>query len=149
MNERKINKSEEEWRKLLTPEQYEVLRKKGTEPAFSGLYENEHAPGVYTCAACGAPLFSSSTKYDSGCGWPAFFAALGGDRVNFHEDDSRGMHRIEVSCAKCGSHLGHIFDDGPEEHGGKRFCINSVALQLEKMEHPPGEKTEKETKEAS
>lgn len=129
-----IQKTEAEWKKLLTPEQYHVLREKGTEPAFTGLYENEHAPGVYKCAACGNVLFTSDAKYDSGCGWPAFFAAAGGDRVTFHEDTSHGMNRIEVRCARCGSHLGHIFDDGPSEHGGKRFCINSVALDLEKKD---------------
>ena len=125
-------KSEEEWKKILTPEQYEVLRGKGTERAFTGIYDKEASPGIYHCAACGAELFDSKTKYDSGCGWPAFFAAAAGDRVKFHDDSSFGMSRIEVTCANCGSHLGHIFDDGPAEHGGKRFCINSVALDLEK-----------------
>lgn len=125
-------KTEEEWKKVLTPEQYEVLRGKGTERAFTGIYDQETSPGIYRCAACGAELFDSKAKYDSGCGWPAFFAAAAGDRVTFHDDSSHGMNRIEVTCANCGSHLGHIFDDGPAEHGGKRFCINSVSLDLEK-----------------
>lgn len=125
-------KTEEGWQKLLTPEEYEILRKKGTEPAFSGMYEKENANGVYKCKACGNELFSSEAKYDAHCGWPAFFASLGGDKVTFHEDTSLGMDRIEVRCAKCGSHLGHIFKDGPKEHGGKRYCINSLALNLEK-----------------
>lgn len=128
----KVDHSDAEWKKLLSPEEYEVLRKKGTEPAFSGIYEQEDAKGVYKCKACGNPLFSSDAKYDAHCGWPSFFASLGGDRVTFHEDTSHGMNRIEVRCAKCGSHLGHIFDDGPAEHGGKRFCINSIALDLDK-----------------
>jgi peptide-methionine (R)-S-oxide reductase len=132
--EEKIEPSDDEWKKLLTPEEYEVLRKKGTEPAFSGIYEHETAKGVYKCKACGNELFSSETKYDANCGWPAFFAAMGADRVTFHEDQSHGMNRIEVKCAKCGSHLGHIFDDGPAEHGGKRYCINSIALELDKKE---------------
>jgi peptide-methionine (R)-S-oxide reductase len=133
MPSEKILHSEAEWKKLLTPEQYHVLREKGTEPAFTGIYEKETAPGMYHCAACGAPLFSSQAKYDSGCGWPAFFAAAAGGAVTFHEDTGYGMNRIEVRCAKCGSHLGHVFDDGPKEHGGKRYCINSVALKLEKQ----------------
>lgn len=127
-------KTEEGWKELLTPEEYDVLREKGTEPAFSGIYEKETAEGVYKCKACGNELFSSETKYDANCGWPSFFAALGEDRITFHEDNSHGMNRIEVRCAKCGSHLGHIFDDGPKEHGGKRYCINSIALDLEKQE---------------
>lgn len=127
-------KTEEGWKELLTPEEYDVLREKGTEPAFSGIYEKETAEGVYKCKACGNELFSSETKYDANCGWPSFFAALGEDRITFHEDSSHGMNRIEVRCAKCGSHLGHIFDDGPKEHGGKRYCINSIALDLEKQE---------------
>lgn len=132
MNKADMPSSEEGWKKLLSPEEYHVLREKGTEPAFSGIYEKETSDGVYKCKACGNELFSSDTKYDAHCGWPAFFAALGGDRVTFHEDDSYGMNRIEVRCAKCGSHLGHIFDDGPAEHGGRRYCINSIALDLDK-----------------
>ncbi len=127
-----MTKTESEWKKILTPEQYRVLREKGTEPAFTGIYEHETAKGMYKCAACGSDLFSSDAKYDSGCGWPAFFAAAGGDRITFHDDEGYGMHRIEVRCAKCGGHLGHVFDDGPAEHGGKRFCINSASLNLEK-----------------
>jgi peptide-methionine (R)-S-oxide reductase len=125
-------KTEEEWKKVLTPEQYEVLRGKGTERAFTGIYDQETSPGIYHCAACGAELFDSKAKYDAGCGWPSFFATAAGDKVKFHDDSTLGMQRIEVTCANCGSHLGHIFDDGPSEHGGKRFCINSASLDLEK-----------------
>lgn len=132
MKKEDMPKTEEGWKKLLSPEEYHVLREKGTEPAFSGIYEKETAEGVYKCKACGHELFSSGAKYDAHCGWPAFFAALGEDRVTFREDASHGMNRIEVRCANCGSHLGHIFDDGPKEHGGKRYCINSIALDLEK-----------------
>jgi len=125
-------KTEEEWKKVLTPEQYEVLRGKGTERAFTGIYDKETSTGIYQCAACGAELFDSKAKYDAGCGWPAFFAAAAGDKVKFHDDSTLGMSRIEVTCANCGGHLGHIFDDGPSEHGGKRFCINSASIELEK-----------------
>lgn len=131
MKHEEMPKDEEGWKEILTPEEYEVLREKGTEPAFSGIYEHETANGTYTCRACGNELFSSDAKYDAGCGWPSFFASIGEGRVTFHEEDSLGMERIEVRCAKCGSHLGHIFDDGPKEHGGKRFCINSIALDLD------------------
>lgn len=130
-----IQKSEAEWKKLLTPEQYRVLRERGTEPAFSGIYEHESAPGIYKCAACGNELFSSDAKYHSGSGWPAFFAAVGGDRLTFHQADDVSDQRIEVRCARCGSHLGHIFDDGPALHGGKRYCINSLALNLDKKKN--------------
>ena len=129
-------KTEEEWKKVLTPEQYEVLRGKGTERAFTGIYDKETAPGVYHCAACGAELFDSKAKYDAHCGWPSFFATAAGDRVTFHDDSTLGIQRIEVNCANCGSHLGHIFDDGPAEHGGKRFCINSASLNLQSQSTP-------------
>ncbi len=127
-----LPKTEEEWKKILTPEEYHVLREKGTDRAFANKYDHEFGDGMYRCAACGQVLFDSKAKYDSGCGWPAFFAAAAGDRVKFHEDGSYGMQRIEVTCSRCGSHLGHIFDDGPSEHGGKRFCINSTSLSMEK-----------------
>jgi len=117
----------------LTDEQYKVLREKGTEPAFSGKYVHEKGKGMYKCAACGAQLFSSDTKFDSGTGWPSFDNALPG-AVEFHDDTSHGMVRTEVTCAKCGSHLGHVFEDGPKETTGKRYCINSVCLDLEKKE---------------
>ena len=126
----KIRKSEEEWKKELTPEQYHVLREKGTERAFTGEYENKDDPGTYKCGACGAPLFSSEAKYHSGCGWPAFHSPLSEEVFDAHEDTSFGMRRVEVTCSRCGSHLGHVFPDGPPPTG-VRFCINSVSLKFE------------------
>lgn len=122
-------KNETEWREKLTPEQYRVLREKGTETPWSGAYVTTNEKGMYVCAGCGAELFSSDTKYDSGCGWPSFDRAIEGS-VTYHEDTSHGMARTEVRCARCGGHLGHVFDDGPAETTGKRFCINSIALDL-------------------
>ena len=124
--------NEEEWKQKLTPEQYAVLREQGTEPAFMGKYVSEHGKGMYRCAACGAELFSSETKFDSGTGWPSFTEPANLENVELHEDHSHGMTRTEVTCKRCGSHLGHLFNDGPAEKGGKRFCINSCALDLEK-----------------
>ena len=124
-------KTESAWKKKLTPEQYHVLREKGTEAPFSGEYDHLFDKGQYKCVACGNVLFTSDTKYDSGCGWPAFFAANEGS-ISAKEDNSHGMRRIEVMCRKCGSHLGHVFDDGPKAKGGKRYCINSLALSFEK-----------------
>jgi len=121
--------SEEEWKQMLTPEQYAVLREKGTEAPFTGEYVHEKADGTYACAACGNPLFSSDAKFDSGTGWPSFDQALP-RAVETHRDNDHGMVRTEITCARCGSHLGHIFDDGPTE-SGKRYCINSVCLDLE------------------
>ncbi len=126
----KITKTEEEWRRELTPEQYHVLREKGTERAFSGEYEHTKTPGTFRCAACGQELFSSDTKYDSGCGWPSFYQPAAPDRVAMHEDTSYGMRRVEVTCSRCGSHLGHVFPDGPQPTG-ERYCINSLSLKLE------------------
>ncbi len=120
--------NEDEFKKKLTPEQYAVLREKGTEAPFSGKYVNEHARGKYTCMACGNELFSSDTKFDSGTGWPSFDQALPG-AVKFEHDEKYGMNRTEVLCANCNSHLGHVFDDGPTTTG-KRYCINSVCLDL-------------------
>jgi len=124
----KINKTASEWREQLTPEQYHVLREKGTERPFTGKYWNVKENGTYVCAACGSELFESGTKFDSGCGWPSFYDAKPGS-VEFHEDNTFGMRRTEVTCAVCGGHLGHIFDDGPAPTG-QRYCINSVSVNL-------------------
>lgn len=125
------NKTEEQWRRELTPQQYAVLREKGTERAFTGEYWNCHDDGVYRCAACGAELFNSGTKFDSGTGWPSFTGPANAARVELHKDRSYGMVRTEVTCANCGSHLGHVFEDGPGPDG-LRYCINSVSLELDK-----------------
>ena len=121
---------ESEWEKMLTPEQYKILREKGTEAPFTGEYVHEKADGTYACMACGNPLFSSESKFDSGTGWPSFDQALPG-AVEQHRDSAHGMERTEITCARCGSHLGHVFDDGPAATTGKRYCINSVCLDLE------------------
>ncbi len=126
-----IERTEAEWRELLTPTQYQVLREAGTERAFTGKYNDEHADGTYRCAACEAELFDSSTKFDSGCGWPSFYAAKSDDAVELIDDRSHGMLRTEVRCRRCGSHLGHVFPDGPAPTGD-RFCMNSISLDLAK-----------------
>ena len=123
--------SEEEWKKKLTKEQYKVLRKKGTERPFTGKYLNNHEKGVYKCAACGAPLFSSDTKFDSGTGWPSFSDVANSENIELKEDRSLGMIRTEVLCKKCGGHLGHLFMDGPSPTNC-RYCINSISLDFEK-----------------
>lgn len=127
-----VQKTEVEWRAELTPEQYHILREKGTERAFTGHLTNNHDDGIYHCAACNAPLFKSDTKFDSGSGWPSFWDPVSPTAVQLHEDVSHGMRRVEVTCATCGSHLGHVFPDGPRETTGQRYCINSASLGFEK-----------------
>jgi len=126
----KINKTDEEWRDQLTPEQYEVTRNAATEPAFSGPYVDEKAEGMYTCVCCGTELFSSGTKFDSGTGWPSFTEPANLEHVELRPDNSLLMRRTEVVCKHCDAHLGHVFDDGPPERGGQRYCINGCALEL-------------------
>jgi peptide-methionine (R)-S-oxide reductase len=127
----KLTLTEQEWLEKLGPEKYHILRQAGTERAFTGEYESNKAPGMYKCAGCGAPLFSSETKYNSGSGWPSYTAPVASDAVDEHVDTAHGMIRTEVRCAKCEGHLGHVFPDGPREAGGLRYCINSASLDFE------------------
>jgi peptide-methionine (R)-S-oxide reductase len=127
----KIKKTDAEWKKELSPEQYYVMRQKGTEPPFTGKYCDEKKSGTYVCAACGQPLFESDKKFESGTGWPSFTAPLAPGTVEEESDSTHGMIRTEAKCARCEAHLGHVFDDGPRDAGGMRYCINSASLKLE------------------
>lgn len=130
----KISKTDDQWRRELTPEQFRILRQKGTERPFTGAYNDFKGKGTFVCAGCGAPLFETATKYNSGCGWPSFTAPAAADAVAEHHDNSHGMERVEVTCANCGGHLGHVFPDGPAPTG-ERYCINSASLNFKEKPH--------------
>lgn len=134
MNTFEVTKTDAEWRQQLSPEQYAVLREKGTERPFTGKFEDHWEPGVYTCAACGNELFMSGTKFDAGCGWPSFYEALDKTKIYEKLDSSHGMVRMEIMCARCGGHLGHVFNDGPQDKTGLRYCVNSLSLDFKKKD---------------
>lgn len=127
---RKVTKTDQQWREQLTDQQYHILREAGTERPFTGQYVDTEEDGTYVCAGCGNPLFSSETKFHSGSGWPSYWDVISQSNIKLHEDTSFGMKRIEIVCAQCGGHLGHVFDDGPQDKTGLRYCINSAALDL-------------------
>lgn len=128
----KIDKTNEEWKNELDEETYHITREKGTEAPFSGKYNLNHEDGIYKCSNCGLELFRSDEKYDSGSGWPSFWKPLAEDRVEYHDDNQFGVTRTEITCARCGAHLGHVFDDGPSDKTGQRFCVNSISLNFDK-----------------